>query len=217
MNSEVAKNLDSIKIFSEDFFDSMGSEFPNQQVSPIKHASPIKTEKRKHSDKSPSKRKSVKKQKSVKKKDTPDVFMKLASSVYWPSSRKLNPQDDAGFFPPEIRNNDAINEDMVTLTYAFCVSSLTCGDEYLKYANKHEKVDYVSMLKDVYKIKEKSPGHLNVLNEKLAFIKDKYKNNQKDPIDIIIGDLKKTIKGFENVGKGGKKSTKKSRTKKARK
>ena len=185
MSSEESKYLNSVELFGNDSFDSMGSESYNKQASPIKEASPIKTGKRKLSYKSPGKqKKSVKKQKSVKKKDTDHVFMKLASSVYWPGSPKLNRHYDDRFFqihqssetPNREHSNEKENESIEYLKYAFCVSSLNCGDKThieknaLSDAKIFGKPEYEDILRKVYEIKDEYSEKLHILNKKLLFI-----------------------------------------------
>jgi hypothetical protein len=233
---------------NSDFIDSMGSESPNNQASPIKEASPIKTGKRKHSYKSPIKTgkrthsdKSQSKQKKLKKEQpTDDDFTELASRVHWPSSSKLNRQDDDRLFqiyqssetPNREHSNEKENEYIEYLKYAFCVSSLKCRDKThkthieenaLSDATIFGKPEYEDILRNVYKIKDEYSKKLHILNKELLFIKDKYPTNNNHPIGIIIDDLQKIINRFDGKKKKGgkksykKKSTKKSRTKKARK
>ena len=230
--------------FDPDSFEFNSNDFESPvSESPMKDTSSIKTGKRKNSYKSPGKqKKSVKKEdthkspskqkKSVKKEDTHDDFMESASSVHWTGSTELNPLDDDRFFqihqssetPNRVHSNEKENEYIEYLKYAFCVSSLNCGDKTPLEQNAKSdakifgKPEYEEILRKVYEIKGEYMNNLNILNGKLLFIKYKYPTNNKPPIDIIIEDLKKTIKRFDGKKrKGGKKSTKKSRTKKARK
>jgi len=224
----------NIELFGNDFLDEMRtSESYNKQESPKIEGQQIKSANTSRKRKSSSRtldeifddedfKEFIKN--NIKPIDSPrqsnvdndDEFLKQMDELY----EILESLEDKEKTHKSIDNET--RQSIEYLVYAFCVSSLKCGKKkYLDDAHIFSGRDYTEILDNVNIIKEKYSKNLDILNKELLFITYKYKK-EKDPIEIIIKELKKTIKRFEKKKKGGKKSykkksTKKSRTKKARK
>jgi len=232
---EEAKYLDSFEIDMDGF--TRVSESPNNQASSIKEGQQIE------SANTSRKRKSSSSQTLDEIFDDED-FKEFIKNNIKPidSPRQSNVDNDNIFFqihqssetPNREHSNEKENEYIEYLKYAFCVSSLKCGNKkYIDDAHKFSGRDYTEILDNVIMIKDKYSKNLDILNKELLFIKE-YTSINKPPIGIIIYELQKTINRFDGKKqktinrfdgkkkKGGKKSykkksTKKSRTKKARK